>query len=569
MDHEQRQGPVVALPHQAPLPPTNFVGRADTLRDIHALVLEQAPTVLGLRGGPGVGKTTLAAMLAQQFAALYPDAQLYIDLQAAAQPLAYSTVMGQVIQAFKPLARLPTDEAALQAAYRQVLHGRRALLIFDNIGSGAEVSQLVPPAGCLMVVIAGERLSLRGLRAFSLAGLPVTEAKRLLLSLAPDTGDQADRLVGLCGQNPLALHLVGSALSAHKNLAPLDYADRLERERSRQPAVSESEAAAALSYSLLPADLRRMWRFLAVFPADFDRHAAGAVWGVNNPAAAKALDLLRRLGLVASPNDARRYRLHDVLRRMALARQETGERQDTRQRHAEYFVNVIGAADQYFRQGGERLQRGLRLFDQERSNVLTGQTWAAAGLDKDDASARLANAYGLAGANVLAARLPLQGQLAWFETASRAARRLGDRKAEISHLSKLGSVYRHLSDPRRAAKYYDQCLRLSRELTDRHQEGVALDKLGLAWADMGYPRRAAEFYKQSLLIARELGNRADEARTSWNLGLAYKELDDLPAAISAMQVCVDYERGTRHPNAEADAAELDWLRARLAGRVQR
>lgn len=58
------------------------------------------------------------------------------------------------------------------------------------------------------------------------------------------------------------------------------------------------------------------------------------------------------------------------------------------------------------------------------------------------------------------------------------------------------------------------------------------------------------------MIAREIGDRGGEAIAAWNLGLAQ--------AIANMQICVDYELELGHPNAEADAQQVNELRARLA-----
>ena len=78
---------------------------------------------------------------------------------------------------------------------------------------------------------------------------------------------------------------------------------------------------------------------------------------------------------------------------------------------------------------------------------------------------------------------------------------------------------------------------------------------------------AGDFSRQALDIARELGNRRDEALASWNMGMAYEELGDLPNAVSAMQVCVDFEREMHHPDAEDDAAQVEELRRRAKGQT--
>jgi tetratricopeptide (TPR) repeat protein len=102
----------------------------------------------------------------------------------------------------------------------------------------------------------------------------------------------------------------------------------------------------------------------------------------------------------------------------------------------------------------------------------------------------------------------------------------------------------------------------------RSVTGTAREKpwanLGNAYKNLGETRRAIEFHEQDLAIAREIGDRRGEGTASWNLGLALEKQGELARAIQLMQVCVDYERELGHPDAEADAARVEEIRARLA-----
>ena len=61
--------------------------------------------------------------------------------------------------------------------------------------------------------------------------------------------------------------------------------------------------------------------------------------------------------------------------------------------------------------------------------------------------------------------------------------------------------------------------------------------------------------------------RRGEANASWNLGLALEKQGELARAVQSMQVCVDYEREFGHPDAEANAAHVQEIRARLGGEL--
>jgi tetratricopeptide (TPR) repeat protein len=226
---------------------------------------------------------------------------------------------------------------------------------------------------------------------------------------------------------------------------------------------------------------------------------------------------------------------------------------------------VLEAANLLCLKGGDNLIRGLRIFDLEQANIRVGQAWAAARAKDDATAARLASDYSKVGTKVLAERQSAQEHMAWLEAAGRAAQHLGDRTAEGQVLSKLGSAYRRQSQPRWAIDFYERQLRLARETGDHQGEGTALGNLGLAYAELGNVQRAIAYYQQHLELAREIGDRPGEARTCWNLGLAFEEVGDLTAALSAMQICLEFEQAVGHPDAEADAAAVERLRARLAG----
>ena len=86
-----------------------------------------------------------------------------------------------------------------------------------------------------------------------------------------------------------------------------------------------------------------------------------------------------------------------------------------------------------------------------------------------------------------------------------------------------------------------------------------------AYVNLGEPRRAIDLYEQRLAIAREIGDHTGEAEANWNLGLVYEAEGELRRAVSLMELCVEYERGIGHPDAEKDAARVEALRARLGG----
>ena len=151
----------------------------------------------------------------------------------------------------------------------------------------------------------------------------------------------------------------------------------------------------------------------------------------------------------------------------------------------------------------------------------------------------------------------------FYEQALAIARETGDRRLEANALCNLGNAHYALGDLRRTIKYHEQDLAIAREIGDQRGEAKALGNLGVAHAALGDTRRAIEYHEQDLAIAGEIGDRLGYAMASWNLGDEYAKQGNLPAAIPAMQLRVDYEREINHPDAEKHAAHVESLRAKL------
>lgn len=117
------------VPHQIPPPPLDFIGRKDELE----LLLDSfhggsAITCLSSMGG--VGKTTIARILAQKLDGCFPDGQILVDMKGTDRsPLSWSEAMIQVIHAYNPEYEMPPNEGELKGKYFSILHGKKALIL--------------------------------------------------------------------------------------------------------------------------------------------------------------------------------------------------------------------------------------------------------------------------------------------------------------------------------------------------------------------------------------------------------------------------------------------------------
>jgi tetratricopeptide (TPR) repeat protein len=527
------QGRLFQLPAR-----TLFVGRTQDLETLRAIPPAGGAIITGLKGMGGIGKTALARELAHEWKPRFPDAQLWLDGRGTAQePTTPERLLEQVLLAFHPESKLPDNVEALSAHYRQVLTGKRVLVVLDNAHDAKQAKGLLPPEGCGLIVTSRVVVDLGVVGTIHRVGkLPDDDAAALLREqYSPLTDDEARELVRWCAGLPLALRLAGGWLRADavdRDGGRADVAGYLRMLRGGRLATLDREAGdldlltihetLALSERPLADEERTAWRKLGVFAGSFDGAAAREVAGVDDPLLAR---LVRR-SLLEREGD--RYRLHDLAAEYAVERlRETDTEFATRLAHARHYAAVGREANRLYKSGNA--VGGLALFDRERGELEAAFRWLT-GQQAPETDRVLIE---LVGSVVYTSDLRFhpRERIAWLEGERDAARRVGDRPAEGNALGNLGLAFAALGDARRAIESHEQALVISREIGDRRAEGQDLGNLGNAYVFLGDARRAIEFYEQALLIVREIGDRRGEGSVLGNLGIAYRYLGDARRAV--------------------------------------
>jgi len=530
--------------YQLPQPPADFTGRETQIQDILADFEQGRGAALsGLTGLGGIGKTTLGLVVAHQLTQKYPDAQIYLDLKGTTAPLSAVDIARHVILSFEPTADLRAlDEQNMQGAYQSVLHGKRALLFFDNARSAEQIAPLRPPEGCAMLVTSRWTFPVAGLTSHKLGVLTEQEAQDFLRTLCQRTDSHAAELARACGCLPLALRIAGSFLQVNSNWKVETYLTQLTDIRQRLETLHASRVQAdllgepdllatfELSYDQLTDEDKTRWRALGVFTASFAADAAASLWQVDETEAAQLLGLFMRYSLLDYNETTARYELHDLLAEYARGRMEAGEKRTVRIRHARHFMDVMAAADELYLAGNEKILQGLRLFDGEWDHIRAAQAWFAREVG-DTEIADLAMQFPDAAAYCLDLRLSPKQKIDWLRNAMEAARTIKNRQYEAIHLGNLGVAYAILGEVRKAIELYEQKLVIDREIGNRRGEGDTLGNLGLAHAALGEARKAIELYEQALLIDREIGDRRGEGADLGNLGGAYYSLGETRKAV--------------------------------------
>ncbi len=566
----------------APLPgDVPLFGRDAETRWLVDSLKDRRGVALCARGLGGVGKTALAKHAGHELREHFPDGIAWVAMHGARGPaLTAADAMRHVIRFLDPTAQLPSDESALADAYQQALGGRRLLIVLDDAPDDpAAVRPLQPPAGNGLLVTSRFNIAFPGLAQRNLDVLDDASAREMLRQRSGRDLDDAtaDAIVQRCGHLPLAVEVAGTQLAADETLSPKTYLDRLADAATRWDALAiagldDANVKGVLGLSLeqlrkqVP-DAADRWLALGVFPQDFDLRAAAAVWDCADDEARSTLGTLAHHALVQMDGD--RYRLHDLLR--DLARHRANDLTDARRRHAVHFRDVLRKAERMHDAGHERVLEGLALFDGERANIEAGQQWAADNAGTDARAQGLCAKYPLAGADVLAMRLPVATQRDWDETGRAAARAAGDGARERRLAGNLGIRYRELGEPQRAIACHERSRDLAREAGDRQGEANALGMLGHAYQETGRPDAARRAYKDALAIDREIGYRRGEAMMLDGLGILARQEGDPAAALDWFGQALDVSRevgdrrgeGTTLHNMGVAHADLEqWAEAR-------
>lgn len=559
---------IKTIPHQIPPPPRDFKGREEEIRGILSN-FEKGATIIGLRGIGGVGKTALALVLAQRLQGRFPDGQLFMDLRGISEsPMAPADAMAQVIRAyFGSDARMPENEAELSNLYRSVLAGKQLFLLLDDAANREQVEALLPPEGCSVLITSQKKFSLQGLKSWDLEPLSPSDARQLLLSIAPIIVGYADILSRLCNYLPITLKAAAYLLAEAKDLSPEKYIEEISDERTRLKHLGRGEegldveACFSLSINRLPTETSRVFRLLSVFSNDFDAKAEEIVCQDEDHC---RLSELVRWSLVEFQRpvaeEEGRYHLHDLVRLFAAEQLELNdsddEKNDVQLRYALYYQELLWTAEQLYIHGGDSQLSGLALFDLESKNIQKGQIWAKENMAKSLHVAEICSKFAQPW-DILYLRLHPAEHRIWLKSALIAVRQQKNQMVEANHLNSLGIAYADLGETNKAIKYYKQALAIDIEIGNLMGQSNRLSNLGISYSDLGDNLKAIDYYKKALKISRKIGDRGIQGNVLGNLGIAYTDLGNTRKAINHNQNALKILREIGDPRNEA--AVLDNL----------
>ncbi|MDX3575853.1 MULTISPECIES: AfsR/SARP family transcriptional regulator [unclassified Streptomyces] len=357
--------PAVVRVRPAQLPATvpDFTGRAAFVAELSEVLAAAGGggaggvmAVSALAGIGGVGKTTLAVHVAHQARPVFPDGQLYVDLQGAgARAAEPETVLGAFLRALGAAESAIPDSLEERAAlYRSLLDGRRILVLLDNARDAAQVRPLLPGTeGCAALVTSRVRMvDLAGAHLVDLDVMSPDEALALFTRIVGEERVASEReaaldVVAACGFLPLAIRIAASRLASRRTWTVSVLAAKLADERRRLDELQAGDLAVKatfeLGYGALDAAQARAFRLLGLADGpDVSLRAAAAVLDLPPEDTEDLLESLVDTSLLESAAPGR-YRYHDLVRLYARAcaerdEQAAGEREVAMSRLLDFYL---------------------------------------------------------------------------------------------------------------------------------------------------------------------------------------------------------------------------------------
>ena len=515
-------------------------------------------------GQGGSGKTTLAVHVAHLLAPRYPDGRLFARLRSGDRPVGPADILERFLRVLGVSgSALPDGLEARAELFRDLIAGRRVLIVLDDAMTEQQVGPLLPgTAGAAVIVTSRRRLTgLPAAARYETGPLVRTSSVELLgrvvgtERVAAEPAN-AERLCGLCGDLPLALRIAAARLAARPHWSVADLVDRLEDESRRLDELHhdglQMRASISLTYEHLSEDAQVLFRRLALLDAPgFGSWVGAPLLDADVRRAEDALESLTEAYLVhTDPGPAAgqvRYRFHDITRPYAreLLADEGPQIQGAaldrliatmaalvcEAHRRDRCAAVHGQQDAPVRTGlpagfvDRLLHDPLGWLEQERAAVVAAVRQAA-----DLGMAEYCRDLALGAVALFEAHMYVDDWRETHEAALEAVRRAGDTAGEAALLFSLGTLALLQHRAETAEQRFQQADTLFAELDDLHGRALVRSAQARLDYERGDLRRAVTGWRESLAALREGGDRAAEAAALDDLAQAHLDLDDLYTA---------------------------------------
>jgi predicted ATPase/DNA-binding CsgD family transcriptional regulator len=401
--------PEQAAHRHLPVELTPLIGRQQEVDRLCDLLTRPEVRLLTLLGPGGVGKTRLALAVATRLQPHFGDGVHFVPLAMIRDPGLVVPTLAQALhlQESKGYSLLDQVQIALQ--------DRHTLLVLDNFEHVVQTAPLLEDLllacpSLTILVTSRDVLHLRAERQFPVAPFPLPElsqgadieelahnpAVALFLERAQAivptfqlTSTNARAVTDICvclDGLPLALELAAAHV---KTLPPQALLARLSQRlavltggaRSLPERQQTLRKTLQWSYELLLPHEQWLFRLLAVFVGGCTLEAVEAVAAALTGQDASLLDTVTALvdkSLLVPVEQEReepRFGMLETIREYGLeALRECGEKENTYQAHATYYLRLAEEAETHFKGGGQQLV-WLKRLTREQANLRAALAW--------------------------------------------------------------------------------------------------------------------------------------------------------------------------------------------------
>lgn len=594
---------------------TPFIGRRGELVELARFLLDEDCRCLTLVGPGGIGKTRLAVQ-----AALSAETEFSGEFEHGIYfvPLVSVETAGELVAAISDSLGLPFqpgEDPRQQLIY--YLSEKSLLLLLDNFEQLYEARDLIVQLGrnapgVKLLITSRVRLNLKNEWVFEVKGLGFgsslaketpddqsaarlfyTSASRIHVELDQNEASfpAVQRICHLLEGNPLAIELAATWAGT---LPPEEIAAEIEGKldflTSGQIDVPKRHrsmrAVLDRSWSMLTKEERSLLRKLSVFPAPFDRRAAGEI----------ADGRLRVLSSLVDKSMLRRhpdglYDMHRLLRQFAEEKLEDhpSERDEVIERFSRFYLNYMYAMEPDLR--GREAPKALRTIAADLGHIRLAWNLAIQSVELETLGAAAASLYlffdlrgrfqeGLnhfaAAAEVLGGhneknetaldklRL-LHSRLRIFEagmnyrlgryeqaeeilkTCRRRLEELNREREEAQALLLLGQIAFRRGEYESARSNLEQSLKAFQVMPDRWERATALSYLGDVLRSLGEYSQAKAHLLEALAIRRELGNPGRVADSLNTLAILICDTGDYQQGLAMFQESLAIRRTLKDP----------------------
>ena len=369
-----------------------------------------------LAGSSGFGKTTLAAAICRddRIRSIYDDGVLWVQFRPKVSSTNVLALLNEQIAQLDPNGRSFGELTQASARFRDLLSGRRLLVVIDDVWSDAYLQYFIHPATAYVITTRLEIVVDRSdARRLAVDEMQPEEGTALLSRWIdrPISAEERPLLTSLSralGEWALLLELAGAELkslvsSGRSVTESVDYIKRRlgrrgytyfdrEDEINRNLAVSESLNA---SLNMLSEIHRQRFFELGIFPNDVHLAFAtiGQLWkatsGYDDLDTEDALEAMRRMALFTR-FDARagHLRLHHIIHSLIASRLTSAP--DVHRKLIDAWGDMYALPDRYAWMFIGHHLRGSNAEDQLR-RLLFDFKWVHAKLSATDVSALIAD----------------------------------------------------------------------------------------------------------------------------------------------------------------------------------